>query len=163
MIGFEEDDRIRYYLTFRVGRQWYAVDVQMIFEVSQMVNIAPVPDMPEAILGIVNVRGRIVPIIDLRRRFKTGDHQLELNTPIIFVLHGRNTYGMVVDDVDDVMQLSKEMITETSLNDRAEHISGLVDYNERLIMLLEPFMLLVSSLQGRDLDQFQSIIKSGNS
>ncbi|NJL95923.1 MAG: chemotaxis protein CheW [Anaerolineae bacterium] len=109
MIGqFDENEAIRYYLTFRVGAQWYAVDVQMIFEVSYLVAIMPVPDMPPAIIGIVNVRGRIVPVIDLRVRFNAARRPMELNTPIIFVLHGKNTYGMVVDDVDDVMRLERE-------------------------------------------------------
>ncbi|NJL95924.1 MAG: hypothetical protein HC915_20430 [Anaerolineae bacterium] len=51
------------------------------------------------------------------------------------------------------------MINDTSLHDRAEHISGLVDYHGRLIMLLEPFMLLVSSLQGHSVDQLHSAVQ----
>lgn len=140
------------YLTFRTGTQWYAVDVLTIFEVSNMVAISQVPDMPESVLGMVNIRGKVVPIIDLRIRFRVGQPRLELTTPIIFLKQDEvGTYGIVVDDVDDVINLKPEAIDTTSLSQRAQHIIGLTDYNGRLIMLLDTAKLLRSTLDDQAL------------
>lgn len=141
------------YLTFHVGTRWYAVDVKSVFEVYLLMSIAPVPDMPEAVLGIVNLRGQIVPVIDLRRRFKIVDYRYDLTTPIIFVRAENAVYGMVVDDVDDVINIPASVISDTPLNQRATHIQGLTDYQGRLIMLLDPGRLLRSTLDDSTLEE----------
>lgn len=151
----------RAYLTFRTGTQWYAVDVMTVFEVSNMVAISAVPDMPPAILGMVNIRGEVVPIVDLRLRFHTSNRHVELTTPIIFLRHAEvGTYGIVVDDVDDVINLKPNAISQTSLTQRAKHIMGLTDVNGRLIMLLDPKELILSSLEGQSLEILPSELKS---
>lgn len=140
------------YLTFRVGAQWYAVGVLSVFEVVNMVAISPVPDMPPAVLGIVNIRGSMSPVIDLRVRFNSPDKLLKLTTPIIFLRNETTgVYGIVVDDVDDVINLNAEDINQTPLTQRAEHIVGITDVKERLIMLLDPVMLMKSSLKDETL------------
>jgi purine-binding chemotaxis protein CheW len=141
------------YLTFRTGSQWYAVDVLTIFEVSNMVAISQVPDMPDSVLGMVNIRGKVVPVIDLRIRFRVGERRVELTTPIIFLNQAEvGTYGVVVDDVDDVINLKPEVIDTTSLSQRAQHIIGLTDYHGRLIMLLDTVKLLRSTLDDSSLE-----------
>jgi len=135
------------YLTFRVGKQWYAVDVQAVFEVYNLVAISEVADMPESILGVVNIRGSIVPVLDLRIRFNMPNRELELSTPIIFLSHTETkTYGIVVDDVDDVINIADEAINPTTLNQRAKHIRGLSDHKGRLIMIIDPVLLMTSTL-----------------
>lgn len=139
------------YLTFRVGTQWYAMDVQSVFEVANMIAIASVPDMPAYILGAVNVRGQMMPVLDLRIRFLMPEREIELTTPIIFVSQDGSAYGIVVDDVDEVIYLPDEMISRTELKQRAEHLRGLTDHNGRLIMILDPVLLLQSSLKEQTL------------
>jgi purine-binding chemotaxis protein CheW len=141
------------YLTFRVGTQWYAVDVASVFEVANMIAIASVPDMPEAVIGMVNIRGSVVPVVDLRIRFKMPDQTIDLDTPIIFLNDAADkTYGIVVDDVDDVINLAASAINPTSLSQRAKHIQGLTDYHGKLIMILDTVELIVSSLEDQNLD-----------
>lgn len=137
-------------LTFRVGTQWYAVDVLSVFEVVNMVAISPVPDMPDAVLGIVNIRGSMAPVIDLRIRFNMPDKSMKLTTPIIF-LRQEATYGIVVDDVDDVVNLNPSEIYQTLLTQRAEHIVGIMDVRERLIMVLDPVKLMQTTLADKPL------------
>jgi purine-binding chemotaxis protein CheW len=139
------------YLTFRVGTQWYAVDVASVFEVSNMVAISSVPDMPEAIVGMVNIRGRVVPVLDLRIRFQTSQPTIELTTPIIFLTYDEDkAYGIIVDDVDDVVNLPASAISETPLSQRARYIQGLTDYRRRLIMIVDTVGLMTSSLEDVD-------------
>lgn len=147
------------YLTFRTGNQWYALEVLTVFEVSNMVAISSVPDMPTSVLGMVNIRGVVVPVIDLRKRFNIPDSHLELTTPIIFLDHPETSvYGVVVDDVDDVINLNPSAIGTTSLNQRAKHIRGLTDYHGRLIMILDPVQLLHTTLSDEDI---QVLAKQG--
>jgi purine-binding chemotaxis protein CheW len=143
----------RAFLSFRAGNQWYAVNVQSVFEVANLVAISAVPDMPDSVLGVVNVRGMVVPVLDLRIRFGMEKHTLDLATPIIFV-HQDNlhTYGIVVDDVDDVITLEANTINQTPLEQRAKHIIGMVDHRDRLITLLDPLQLMLSSLQDHALE-----------
>jgi purine-binding chemotaxis protein CheW len=147
----------RAYLSFLVGSRRYAVDIQHVFEVSNLVEIAGVPDMPAAILGVVNIRGSIVPVLDLRIRFNILERDLLLTTPIVFLRHGQGqagTYAIVVDDVEDVLTLFTDEINTTELNKRAPHIVGMVEYKENLIMLLDPVELLASSLEGKNFEEF---------
>lgn len=151
------------FLTFRVGSQWYAMDVQYIFEAANMVAIAPVPDMPDSIVGIVNIRGLIVPVVDLRIRFKVPDAITDLNTPLVFVRHEKTVYGMIVDDIDDVIRLTQDMISSTDLQQRADHIRGLTEHRARLMMILDPVRLLASSLMDRTVEELATQIQSGTS
>ena len=150
------DTSKRYLLCFRVGNQWYAVDVKYVFEVAPMVTIAGVPDMPEAILGVVNVRGAIVPVLDLRIRFNMSQKKLDLTTPIIFINSDDSTFGLIVDDIDDVFQIQEGMIRPTELQKRADHIIGLTDHRNRLTTVIDPLMLLASSLQGQNFDDISA-------
>jgi purine-binding chemotaxis protein CheW len=136
-------------LTFRAGTQWYGVNIAHVFEVSNLVAIAPIPDSPPAILGVVNIRGHVVPILDLRIRFNIAERPLHLTTPIIFFHRQEtSTYGVVVDDVDDVISVSSDAINPTPLTEQARHIMGIVQYQHRLVTLLEPNLLLRSSLEN---------------
>lgn len=145
------------YLTFRVLQQWFAVDVMAIFEVQTMVAISPVPDMPSSVLGMVNLRGTVVPVLDLRIRFGVTKPPVELTTPIIFIHHNNaNMYGIVVDDVDDVIRLAESSISKTELQQRAEHLRGMTDYNGKLIMVLDTIRLLGSTLTDETIDKLLS-------
>lgn len=149
------------YLSFLVGHHRYAVDIRHVFEVANLVEIAGVPDMPDAILGVVNVRGRIVPILDLRIRFKMPEHILDLNTPIVFLHHGQSgIYGIIVDDVEDVLNLSAAEINTSALNHRARHILGMVQYKDNLIMLLDPVELMASSLEDSSFEELVQNIQT---
>ena len=147
----------RAYLSFLVGTRRYAVDIQHVFEVSNLVEISGVPDMPAAILGVVNIRGSIVPVLDLRIRFNMPNRDLLLSTPIVFLRHGQGkvgTYAIIVDDVEDVLTLFTDEINTSDLNKRAPHIVGMVEYKENLIMILDPVQLLGSSLEGQNAEEF---------
>ena len=155
--GLDDSSR-QYLLCFRVGNQWYAIDVQYVFEVAQMVTISGVPDMPEAIRGVVNVRGSIVPVLDLRIRFNMPTRNLDLTTPIIFIQHDDNAFGLIADDIDDVFQVHEGMIRPTELRKRADHIVGLIEHRSRLTTIIDPLVLLATSLQGQNFDELTAKI-----
>ncbi|MFP4321497.1 MAG: chemotaxis protein CheW [Anaerolineales bacterium] len=158
-----ENNQPLYCLTFRVGAQWYGLDVAHVFEVYTLVAISEVPDMPPAILGVVNIRGVVVPVLDLRIRFGATDTALALTTPLIFLHENlRCTYGVIVDDIDDIITTRADAITTTMLSQRASHIIGMLEHKHRLLMLLQPQELLVTSLEDRDLSDMMSQIRENS-
>ncbi len=155
-----DDNHPLYCLSFRVGKQWYGLDVTHVFEVYTLVAITEVPDMPPAILGVVNIRGAVVPVLDLRLRFGAPDYSLDLTTPLIFLHENlRCTYGLIVDDIDDIISTNASNLNTTALSQRAPHIIGMLEYQHRLIMLLDPVQLMNTSLENQDLTDIMHQIR----
>lgn len=95
------------YLRFLIGGQHYAIPIAYISEVLQLVQVTPVPDQPDEQLGVMTLRGKIIPVIDLRRRFKVASQQLSLSTPLIAVQYGEQAAALVVDQVEGVIVLAE--------------------------------------------------------
>lgn len=99
------------YLTFILGRQCYGIDVLRIREIIRMTEITAVPQMPDYVRGVINLRGKIIPVIDLRLRFGLSEAKNTEQTCIVVVLvkisGGKTTQmGMVVDGVEEVAQIA---------------------------------------------------------
>jgi purine-binding chemotaxis protein CheW len=106
------------YLTFALGEESYAVDVRKVREIIRLTNITSVPQMPSFIRGVINLRGKIIPVIDLRVRFGLSDAATTDKTCIVVVqiqtnAHTRRETGLVVDNVEEVLNLAANEIEET--------------------------------------------------
>jgi purine-binding chemotaxis protein CheW len=106
------------YLTFILGEQSYGIDVLQVREIIRLINITPVPRMPSYVRGVVNLRGKIIPVIDLRVRFGFPDPKTSDLTCIIVVQVGlpagkTTQMGLVVDGVEEVANLAAADIEET--------------------------------------------------
>ena len=97
------------YLRFSIGMQDYALPVRNVIEVLYLVKVTPVPEQPPDHLGVMTLRGQIIPVIDLRRRFTGSSGALTLSTPIIAIHHEGKRVALVVDAVDDVVEIAGEM------------------------------------------------------
>ena len=95
------------YLCCRVGAEWYGVEVSRVIEVLHLVALHETPGANPDVLGLLTLRDLIMPVIDLRRRFGLGETDLSVDTPIIAVQALGGPVGLVVDDVDDVEQLTE--------------------------------------------------------
>jgi purine-binding chemotaxis protein CheW len=96
------------YLVFRVGREWYGVSVDSVIEVLHLVALNEVPGSDA--LGVMMLRNRAISVFDLRQRFGVPDPHYALTTPIIAVNSPQGTIGLLVDETDDVIQVSPEDI-----------------------------------------------------
>jgi purine-binding chemotaxis protein CheW len=106
------------YLTFGIQRESYGIDVLQVREIIRMTNITPVPQMPDYVLGVINLRGKIIPVMDLRLRFGFTEIQNTEHTCIVVahvkLFDGKTSQmGLVVDNVEEVVSVAPSDIEET--------------------------------------------------
>lgn len=100
----------RDYMFFRLKNQTYALPIQPVAQIIEMVTITPIPQMGSSIEGVINVRGDVVPVLDLGSRLGLSKVLLGAHTPIILVYVGERMMGLIVDEVKDVIVLPTEQI-----------------------------------------------------
>jgi purine-binding chemotaxis protein CheW len=127
---------IRNLVTFRVGAQWYGIDVENVIEISHMVMLSDVPTLSPDVLGLITLRNIVIPVVDLRLRFGVAAPQFRLDTPIIAVRAPEGSIGIIVDEIDNVEHISSEQISIT-LGEAFPFIYGTALLHERLLMLVD--------------------------
>jgi len=133
------------FLTFMLNGEEYGVDILRVQEIKGWATATEIPNMPDYIRGVINLRGTIVPIVDLRRRFSMTGAEYT-STTVIIVLMVRNpegatrTMGFVVDAVSDVYSVGAHQIKpapDFGESVRAECVRGLATVDEKMIILLD--------------------------
>jgi purine-binding chemotaxis protein CheW len=131
-------------LTFVLGSETYGVDILRVQEIRGWSAVTKIPNSPPHVLGVLNLRGSIVPVVDLRKRFSLEQAEYTAITVIIVLSvrneAGRRDFGVVVDGVSDVVDVQASEVRPTpDLGCRAatDHIRGLVPVNERMVVLLD--------------------------
>lgn len=127
---------------FTVGHEEFCVDILKVQEIIRMVPITAMPNAPEFVEGVINLRGKIIPVIDFRKRFHIydGGEGDEENRRIIVVSFGSVTVGMIVDKVSQVIKITSDQISPTPdvvKGYESDYISGVARVGDRLIILLE--------------------------
>lgn len=126
-------------VTFKLGDEEYAVDILKVQEINRMVEITTVPNTPAFIEGVINLRGKVIPVVNLRSKFGLGPKALDSQSRIMVVNVGA-TIGLVVDSVSEVLRLPADTVepppTMTSGID-SEFIKGIGKLEDRLLILLD--------------------------
>jgi purine-binding chemotaxis protein CheW len=137
------------YLTFTLGNEEYGVDILRVQEIRGWHQVTRIPNAPGFLLGVLNLRGTIVPIIDMRMRFNLDKVEYNPVTVIIVLsvetANGRHVFGVVVDGVSDVLDVAPSEIKPTpefGTTMDTEFISGLATVGEKMVMLLDIDKLL---------------------
>ncbi|MBK6686357.1 MAG: purine-binding chemotaxis protein CheW [Deltaproteobacteria bacterium] len=143
----EGDDIDQTYLAFEVGSESYALGVAFVSEIIPMTKIAPVPDTPAYLPGVINLRGRVIPVMSLRRRFGLAD---EATRPVVVVVqHESTAAGLVVDGVRSVMNFPADTIRRPGRSadesGRPSLIKGIATQGEQLHLVLDPDRLLTET------------------
>ncbi|MBO9540963.1 chemotaxis protein CheW [bacterium] len=132
--------------SFRLAEEEYAVDISAVQEIVRMSSITRVPRAPSFVEGVVNLRGKIVPVIDLRRRFGMASAEPTKATRIIIVDVAGKTVGLIVDAVREVLRLDSEAVSATpelvANGIDASFFKGVGQLGDRLIILLDLQRLL---------------------
>jgi purine-binding chemotaxis protein CheW len=129
----------RQFLTFRLADEEYGVEILRVQEIKGYSKITPLPNTPPEIKGVMNLRGTVVPIIDLRVRFGLRETEYNRFTVIIVVTVGTKIVGLVVDAVSDVLNVtSHDAVAAPDLGSGVDtsFITGIARAGERLITLL---------------------------
>lgn len=132
--------------SFRLAEEEYAVDISAVQEIVRMSSITRVPRAPSFVEGVVNLRGKIVPVIDLRRRFGMASAEPTKATRIIIVDVAGKTVGLIVDAVREVLRLDSDAVSATpelvANGIDAAFFKGVGQLGDRLIILLDLQRLL---------------------
>lgn len=139
------------YLTFRLGAEEYGVDILKVQEIRGYDAITQIANAPVFVKGVINLRGVIVPIVDMRIKFALGDAEYDQFTVVIILNVAGRVVGIVVDAVSDVISLAQEQFRPTpgmgSVID-TEYIIGLGTVDERMLILIDIEKLMASSDMG---------------
>lgn len=109
-MSVEEETQKGKYLTFTLGREVYGLEIKYVTEIIGLQPITEVPDLPGYVMGIINLRGQIIPVIDMRLRFKKPQQEYNERTCIIVVDIGELGVGLIVDTVAEVLAIAEEDI-----------------------------------------------------
>ncbi len=131
---------------FYLGEDEYAIYIHKVREIYAMTDIRKVPKAPQFVEGVINLRGNIVPIIDLRKRFELDANESRHTAKILIVELGKNQVGMIVDNVSEVMRFYTDEIEKAppmfSSNISSQYVQGVAKLNDKLIILLDIEKLL---------------------
>lgn len=109
----EEESLKGKYLTFLVCEETYGIEIKYVTEIVGIQAITEMPEMPEYIKGVINLRGKIIPVMDIRLRFGMKEHVYDDRTCIVVIDYNEITYGLIVDSVSEVITIQDDRITET--------------------------------------------------
>jgi purine-binding chemotaxis protein CheW len=128
------------FLTFRLGEEEYGIDILKVQEIRSYETVTTIANAPEFIKGVVNLRGVIVPIVDMRIKFRLGDVAYDQFTVVIILNVAGRVVGMVVDSVSDVITLTREQIRPAPEFGAAldtAYIIGLGAVDKRMLILMD--------------------------
>lgn len=127
-------------VSFGLGEEEFGVDILQVQEINRMVEITRVPSSPPFVEGVINLRGKVIPIVDLRKRFGMPERVHDKNTRIVVVELGGRVVGFVVDGVSEVLRIPKS-VTEPPpaivAGVGAEYITAVGKLDDRLLILLD--------------------------
>lgn len=111
----EEDTQKDRYLTFIIGNECYGLDIRHVTEIIGIQAITEIPELPEYVRGIINLRGKIIPVIDVRLRFKKEPKDYDDRTCVVVVDFNELSIGLIVDQVAEVLTIPEEDIVDPPL------------------------------------------------
>lgn len=139
------EDPVLQWVTFRLDGETYGINVMQVQEVLRYTEIAAVPGAPSYVLGIINLRGNVVTVIDTRHRFNLSDGDITDNTRIVIIETDRHVIGILVDSVAEVVYLRQseiEIAPNVGNEESAKFIQGVCHKNNELLILIELNKLL---------------------
>lgn len=141
----EHDETILQLVTFNVGEEEFGVEILAVREINRMMEITRVPHAPDFVEGVINLRGRVVPVVDLRKRFGLGGIERGKSARIVVVELRDKVVGFLVDSVSEVLRVPQDLLEPPppivgGVN--REYLESVVKLEDRLLVLLDLHKLL---------------------
>jgi len=155
-VAKQQNDNVFQWVTFKLGRETYALNVMQIREVLRYSTIAPVPGAPHYVLGIINLRGSVVTVVDTRARFGLARNEITDNTRIVILETEAYTIGVLVDSVAEVVHVNQSEIETTphvGNEENSKYIQGVCNRNNTLLILIDLDKLLSE-------DELQQVVEA---
>lgn len=130
----------REYVIFQIEGEYYGINIHNVENIEKQAEITRVPHVKPYIKGIINLRGNVIPVVDLRKRFGLPEREFDDEMRIIIVNYEDFQIGMIVDSSSETLQLSEERVDKapnikTNINE--EYVKDVGKHNDRIIMLLD--------------------------
>lgn len=138
----DEDTQANKYLTFKIQKESYGIKIGDVIEIVELQTIIEVPDTPDFIKGVINLRGKIIPVMDIRVRFNINEREYDDRTCIVVVDVKGTTLGLIVDTVEEVVEIFQDNIEppprfKKSNESHRNYISGLGKAEDEVKILLD--------------------------
>lgn len=140
-----EDTQEGKFLTFHLGNEDYGIEIRYVTEIIGIQKITEVPDMPSFIIGVINLRGKVIPVMDVRSRFRLPTKEFDDRTCIIVVNLNETPVGLVVDEVNEVADIPRNQIEpppRASKSKGSRYIQGMGKIGAEVKILLDISRLL---------------------
>jgi len=154
----ERDEEILQLVTFHVGEEEFGVEILDVREINRMMEITRVPHAPDFVEGVINLRGQVIPVVDLRKRFGLGAIERDKSARIVVVELGDKVVGFLVDSVSEVLRVPRRVVEPPPAivgGIDAEYIEAVVKLEDRLLILLELQKLLTKN-ETQELEGFDA-------
>lgn len=151
-----ETNEILQLVSFKIANEEFGVDILNVQEINKMTQITKVPNAPDFVEGVINLRGRVIPIIDLRTRLKLEKKQHDKDTRIIVVEISNKTVGFIVDAVNEVLRIPTNIIEpppQLATGIDSDFIRAVGKLEDRLLILID----LEKVLTEKDKEQLQEV------
>ncbi|HBC93784.1 MAG TPA: chemotaxis protein CheW [Pelotomaculum sp.] len=149
----DEDTQEDKFLTFFLNREEFGIEIRYVMEIIGIQNITEVPDVPRYIKGVINLRGKVIPVMDVRLRFEMEERAYDDRTCIVVICIDEQSVGLIVDRVSEVLDIPKGDIEPPPKGKRGEtsrFIQGMGKAGEHVIILLNANQLLFDFTPGDD-------------
>lgn len=141
----DEDTQVDKFLTFILGQEEYGIEIKYVTEIIGIQNIAGVPDMPHYIKGVINLRGKVIPVMDVRLRFGLQEREYDDRTCVIVINIDEQSVGLIVDRVSEVLDIPETQVEpppRVKNGGSSRFIQGMGKVGDRVKILLNAHQLL---------------------
>jgi len=136
----QNDGELLQLVTFEVGAEEFAIPILSVHEINRIMEITQVPQSPPFVEGVINLRGKIIPVVDLRKRFSVEDASDSSDNRIVVVEVGERIIGFTVDRVNEVLRISSEIVESPPAmvcGVDSDYVQGVGKLDDRLLILLD--------------------------
>ncbi len=139
---------INQYVSFILNGERYAIDIMSVDEIIRLIEVTPVPKAPDFVEGIINMRGKVIPVVDLKNRLNLGESEGTSETRIMITTIKNKKVGFIVDAVEEVLRIEPDLVEKapgvaTSVD--SNYIKGVARTNKGLIIILDVNKLFTSN------------------
>ncbi|KJS10859.1 MAG: hypothetical protein VR67_16325 [Peptococcaceae bacterium BRH_c8a] len=131
-------------VVFVIDQQFFGIDISMVSEIIRLEKITPVPQVSAYVQGIINLRGAVIPVLNLHMLFNTRADEQNDNSRVIIASSGEQKFGLMVDAVHEVKKFSCDQVKKApgSINVNQHYLKGIILDDERMIILVDPNQIL---------------------
>ena len=136
----EQGDGVRQLVVFELANEVYGINIGTVREIIRMQTVTYVPDSPDFVEGVINLRGRVIPVVDLRKRFSLPVTEATNESRVLVVDISGDDIGVIVDAVTEVQRISEDSIEPTTTlvtTENSYYIEGIAKVDDQLLILLD--------------------------